>query len=109
MEVAIPARPSLVPKCCLHKPSGRAYVRIRGKVVYTGDYGSDESKQRYGRLVVGYLDYAQGHDQKHGHPTRSLDNIKRAIKVVKDLYGREPVATFSPLYVNVGRKAWRSR
>src|ERR1035437_7208248 len=104
------ARSALVPKYCLHKPSGGAYVRIRGKVVYVGQYGSANSKEEYGRLVVelaasggtaipsasatgltvveliaGYLDYAEGYYRKNGQPTRSLDNIKRAIKVAKDL------------------------
>ena len=46
------ARSALVPKYCLHKPSGRAYVRIRGKVVYIGAYGSAESQQEYGRLIA---------------------------------------------------------
>ena len=48
----MPARSAPAPKYCLHKPSGRAYVRIRGKVVYVGDYGSADSKQEYGRLVA---------------------------------------------------------
>jgi hypothetical protein len=52
MEVAMPARSALVPKYCLHKPSGRAYVRIQGKVVYVGRHGSADSKQEYGRLVA---------------------------------------------------------
>lgn len=116
------ARSSLVPKYCLHKPSGRAYVRIRGKVVYCGDHGTDESKQEYGRLVAelaassgsavsavptsgltvfelvaAYLDYAEGYYQKNGQPTRSLYNVKLALRVVKDLYGHEHAATFSPL------------
>ena len=30
-------RSSLVPKYCLHKPSGRAYVRIHGKVIYAAN------------------------------------------------------------------------
>ena len=48
----MPARPSRVPAYCLHKPSGRAYVRIRGKVIYVGEYGSADSKQEYGRLIA---------------------------------------------------------
>ena len=48
----MPARSALVPKYCLHKPSGRAYVRIRGKVVSIGKYGTAESKEKYGRLVA---------------------------------------------------------
>jgi integrase len=118
----MPARSALVPKYCLHKPSGRAYVRIHGKVVYCGDHGTAKSKQEHGRLVAelaassggvvpgvpasqftvvelaaAYLDFALGYYRKNGRPTRSLDNIKRAIKLVKDIYGHDPVAEFSPL------------
>ena len=48
----MPGKSAFVPKYCLHKPSGRAYVRIRGKVIYVGDYGTAESKQEYGRRVA---------------------------------------------------------
>jgi len=118
------ARSSLVPGYCLHKPSGRAYVRLCGKVVYCGEYGTDESKREYGRLIAeyavrpvdaatkkpdaasdltvveliaAYLDYAQGYYQKNGVPTRSLYNVKLALKTVRVLYGSNPVSEFSPL------------
>jgi hypothetical protein len=116
------ARSSFVPKYGLHKPSGRAYVRIHGKVVYVGDHGTAESKQEYGRLVAelaassgctvstvpisgltvvelvaAYLDHAQSYYPKNGQPTRTIYNVKLALRVVKDLYGMEPVATFGPL------------
>jgi len=113
-----------VPKYCLHKSRGLAYVRDRGKVRYLGKHGSPESKEAYGRFLIeweahragaalplpepseeltvvelcaAYLDYAEGYYRKHGQPTRSLDNIKRAIKAVKNLYGHQPAATFGPL------------
>ncbi len=41
-----------VPKYCLHKTSGRAYVRIRGRVCWLGKHGTDESKEKYGRLIA---------------------------------------------------------
>ncbi len=47
-----PARSAFVPKYCLHKPSGRAYVRIRGKVVHVGEYSIADSQQTYGRVVA---------------------------------------------------------
>ncbi|MGA7702564.1 MAG: site-specific integrase [Thermoguttaceae bacterium] len=113
-----------VPKYCLHKARGLAYVRDRGKVCYLGKYGSPESKEAYGRFLIkwearragaplplpkssaeltvvelcaAYLDYAEGYYRKHGQLTRSLDNIKRAIKVARDLYGHQLAATFGPL------------
>ena len=35
------------PRYCLHKATGRAYVRIDGKQVYLGRFGSPESKRKY--------------------------------------------------------------
>jgi hypothetical protein len=35
------------PGYCLHKPSGKAYVNLVGKVHYLGVHGTDESKERY--------------------------------------------------------------
>ena len=114
------ARSSLVPKYCLHRPSGRAYVRIHGKVVYCGRYGTAASKREYGRLVAElavsttpfapdaasnltivelcalYLDHAQGYYRKNGRPTRTLDQVKRAIKVLKQFYGDRPAVAFGP-------------
>jgi hypothetical protein len=81
------------PKYCCHKPSGRAYLRIRGRVHYCGKYGTPESLEEYGRLVAeaaaqvtapaliapptaftlvelaaAYLDLAEGYYVKDGQP-----------------------------------------
>jgi integrase len=119
----MPARSALVPKYCLHKPSGRAYVRIRGKVIYTGDYGTAESKQEYGRLVAelaassgsalpassatgitvveladAYWQFAQGYYRKQdGTPSGWLAHIHLALhKHLAGLYGHTPAADFGP-------------
>ena len=49
---AMPAAKAKAPKYCLHKPSGRAYIRIRGRVRYIGEHGTQESLETYGRLVA---------------------------------------------------------
>jgi len=41
-----------LPKYCRHKPSGRAYVRVGGKMYYLGKYGTEASKREYGRIGV---------------------------------------------------------
>ena len=42
-----------IPAYCLHKPSGRAYIRIHGRVRYhLGDYDSPASREAYGRLLA---------------------------------------------------------
>lgn len=43
------------PGYCLHKPTGKAYVNLGGKVHYLGVYGSDESKEQYNRLKAEWL------------------------------------------------------
>jgi len=111
-----------VPKYRHHKGSGQAFVQVNGRRHYLGRWNTQATEERYAafvaklavcptslplttpasaitvvELAAAYLDFAEGYYQKDGQRTRSLDNIKRAIRVVKDLYGREPVATFSPL------------
>jgi hypothetical protein len=118
----MPARSAFVPKYCLHKPSGRAYVRIQGKVIYTGDYGTAESKHEYGRLVAelaassgssaptapvpgitvveivaGYLDYADGYYRQNGRPTSQVHIVRQAMRPLRELYGHTPAAEFGPL------------
>lgn len=40
-----------VPKHCQHRPSGRGYVRLQGRIFYTGPWGSPEARQEYDRLI----------------------------------------------------------
>jgi integrase len=131
MEVAMPARKALVPKYCLHTPSGRAYVRICGKVVYVGVYGTAESKAEYGRLVAehavqpstavpigpspadltvvelcaAYLNFAEGYYRKNGRPTSQVSVIRLAIRPLKELYGGTPAAKFGPLALRAIQEA----
>jgi|GEM_PF-5625888 len=97
----MPAKRSFVPKYCLHKPSGFAYVRISGKVIYLGEYDSPGSKEEYGRLITefatnptattkvaasitvveladAYWQYAEGYYVKQGKPTSGLNNVRLA-------------------------------
>ena len=43
------------PSYWLHKPSGQARVRIDGRDIYLGEYGSAESQERYDALVRDWL------------------------------------------------------
>src|SRR5688500_6120670 len=44
-------RPPRVPKYGLHKSTGQAVVRVAGKDVYLGKYGTDPSRRRYDDLI----------------------------------------------------------
>jgi integrase len=126
MEVAMPARSALVPQYCLHKPSGRAYVRIHGKVVYVGEYGSADSKQEYGLLIAelavtpiplpregsqitvtevcaAYWTFAEGYYTKGGQPTSTLEGIRRSLQFLRRLYGATPANEFGPVALKAVR------
>ncbi len=119
----MPARKTFIPKYCLHKPSGRAYVRIRGKVIYLGEYDSPESTGEYGRLIAEFaahrgassgpigksggitvveviapfLDHAAAYYRKDGKPTDHIKSIRPAMRILRELYGHTPSADFGPL------------
>ncbi len=44
-----------IPKYRLHKGSGQALVQINAQRIYLGKYGSDESKEKFQRLVAEWL------------------------------------------------------
>ncbi|MBL8817173.1 MAG: tyrosine-type recombinase/integrase [Planctomyces sp.] len=47
-------KPNVLPSYLLHKQSGQARVRIDGKDILLGAYGSEESRIRYGELIANY-------------------------------------------------------
>ncbi|MCZ6574198.1 MAG: site-specific integrase, partial [Planctomycetota bacterium] len=49
------ARRRRVPGYLKHKPSGQAIVVLSGRQHYLGEYGSDESRQEYDRLISEWL------------------------------------------------------
>jgi len=44
-----------IPQHCHHKPTGQGYVRLNGKALYTGAWGSSESQREYDRLVQEWI------------------------------------------------------
>ena len=117
------ARPrNKIPSYLPHKPSGQARVRISGRDVYLGPFGSPESKEAYARLiaehfangesetiilpdgeiltvaalVVKYDDHAQGYYVKNGRPTDERYAIKAAVAPLLRLYGSTPAEEFGP-------------
>ncbi len=49
-----------VPGYCLHKATGQAVVRLNGHDHYLGTFETDESRQKYDRLIAEWL--ANGRD-----------------------------------------------
>ena len=46
------ARTPKTPAYSLHKPSGRAVVKVKGRSFYLGKYGSEESQDAYARIIA---------------------------------------------------------
>ena len=44
-----------LPKYCLHKSSGRAFVRLGGKMYYLGKHGSEASRREYDRIIGEFI------------------------------------------------------
>ena len=100
------------PKYRLHKGSGQALVQINGRRIYLGTYGSEQSKERYRRLVakhlqsseaapppsasaadltvneliVAYWRFAESYYVKGGKPTGEHHNIRHALRPLQHAY-----------------------
>ncbi len=44
-----------VPKYARHRATGQAYVRLKGKCHYLGEWNSTRSRERYRQLVAEYV------------------------------------------------------
>lgn len=110
-----------VPKLSRHK-SGAARVRIKGKDIWCGRYGTPESVEEYRRVVASYVETGEAprvinadctptvaevalkfweervvvYYRKHGKPTSEVANFESALKLLTSLYGMLPIADFSP-------------
>lgn len=105
------------PGYLLHKSTGQARVRIGGKDLYLGEYGSPESRDRYDELIrewfsqqgdvdgvslkiddlaLLYLQHAEQHYRKDGEPTSELQLVKTALRLVVKRFGRTRARGFGP-------------
>ena len=125
------ARKRGIPALRLHKPSGRATVRIDGRDHYLGKYGTPESQEAYNRTIAEWLisrantslgpspasltvtamilvywrhalAYYKGKD---GGPGHEVKNLRHALRPVRDLYGSTVAAEFGPRGLKAVRAA----
>ncbi len=110
-----------VPAYRLHRPTGQARVIIGGRHFYLGKHGSPESWEKYRRLIAerlapapsaaspapacdltiieliaAYWQYAEGYYVKDGRPTDHLHIVRRALGLLRQLYGQQPATSFGP-------------
>jgi integrase len=115
-----------------HKARDCAVVTIDGHDYYLGAYDSPESWEKYHRrvaewlagdrrnasgaspsvaaltvseLVLRYFKYAQTYYVKNGRPTSEQDNIRQALRFLRNLYGSTPASEFSPMALKAVRQA----
>ena len=56
-------------------------------------------------LILSYWVFAKGHYQRDGRPTRELDNIRDALRPLRQLYGHSPAERFGPLALKAVRQS----
>lgn len=105
------------PSYWLHKPTGQARVRIDGKDIYLGEYGSQESRDRYDALILDwltnhgditpqtlcvddlallYMEHAENYYVKNGKHTSEVHKSRSLLRLVVELHGRTRVQEFGP-------------
>ncbi len=121
-----------VPKYCLHSPTGQAYVRIRGRMIYLGKYASPPSQEAYGRIVAelaatsavatnarggttndltivelcaAYFRFAREYYKIDGEQSDWLGHIRLTITRLCQLYGSTNAVDFSPLKFKAVRQS----
>jgi integrase len=112
-----------VPVPRLHKASGQARVKADGKEVWLGKFGSAEAKRRYAEFLKEYAErrdeagramaappavtisvavhrfrlWAEGrYRHPDGTPTREAENLRHALRPLRQRFGALPVAEFGP-------------
>ena len=118
----------------LHKARNSAVVTVDGKNHYLGSFGSPESHEKYARLIaewrlhakrlppttgpgrfdatlsvneviLAYFRHAQAYYVKDGRPTSEQDNIRQALRFVRQAYGMTPARDFDPLALKAARRS----
>lgn len=117
-----------IPKLCRHKATGQAYVRLGGRQVYLGVYGSPEAESAYRRhladflangghvpvaaddltvveLCARYWEYMQTRRYSVGH----LAYTKYSLDALDAMFGDTLAADFGPNRLRVLRLTWADR
>ena len=115
-----------LPKYCLHKTTGRAFVRIEGKMYYLGKHGTAASRREYDRiigefvangrqafrdpdeilvehLVARFLDYMES---ECNYCDGTKERLARLLRLLNDLYGKSPVSHFTPTALKAIRRRY---
>ena len=114
-----------------HRSSGHARVKLRGKTIWLGRYGSEESLKRYqevvaewqaGRspavqrpqladvtlavVIAGYLKHAHNYYTRNGKLSSEYANVRRACLNAARVYGHLPMSEFGPTRLKTLQAEW---
>ena len=120
-----------IPKYSLHKATGQALVRINSKAIYLGEYGSEESKAKYDRLIAKWLtgeklsapsgltiarlclkyvdEHVKSYYVKNGRQTSEVSSIQAALRPLVRRFGRTQVTDFGPMKLKQVRQVMMDR
>ena len=121
-----------IPSYCLHRPSGKAVVRLNGHDHYLGPHGTEESRFAYDRLIaewlasgrclvpviddggkpslsinevlLAFVDHAERYYRDGEEQSKEVVNLKLALRPVKQLYGTTAADKFGPLALKAIRQ-----
>ena len=128
----MPRARNIIPTYSLHKPTGKARVRIDGHDYYLGEYDSEESRRNYGELIAKFASgqliephtrnrpvsdvgpsvaelilaftvHAEKHYVKNGKPTSEIHCYRSCLRILRELYGTIPAKDFGPLALKAVR------
>ena len=121
-----------IPCYCLHRPSGKAVVRLNGRDHYIGPHGSEESRAEYDRVIaewlasgrrfesaaptaekptisvneilLAFLDFTERYYRDGKDVSKEVVNFKLALRPLKQLYGHTAADRFGPLALKALRQ-----
>lgn len=131
-------RKSGLPGYCLHKATGQAVCRVKGKDHYLGKFGTPQSRRAYGELLARldagggggggdvsqtdvprdltvaelaarYDGWARSYYVKAGKTTGQYERVKRSMALAVGLYGSTLAAGFGPVALCKVRDAMVAR
>jgi site-specific recombinase XerD len=114
-----------VPKYALHKPTGQARVRLNGKDVYLGKYGSPESHERYTEAIAEwqgalgepvqqvniatltklYLQWCKTYYRKNGRQTSEVNAVRISLRHLNQKYRNLQAGDFDSLKLKAVRQS----
>jgi hypothetical protein len=67
-----------IPNYRLHKSSGQALVQLNGQRIYLGKYQTDESREKYRRLLAEWLLTSEAPPETYGSKVASVNELSRS-------------------------------